>query len=280
MRVAVIGVGLIGGSIASAARERLGASVSGMDRDPAVLEVALRRGLIDRACQSLVDAVDGAQAAFVAVPVGGLSATVRATLEVAGDDCVVSDVGSTKRAVTEAFGADARFVGGHPLAGTELSGPEHARADLFAGATWYLTPAADSLSSELFGRLRALIEGMGARVEAIDAEDHDRLVASISHLPHVLANALVCEARAAVLATGRGLSATGPSLRDATRVAGAPGAIWTDIYLQNADLLAAAIERAVASLEQFRGALEASDAERIAAFNEAAAAARRELFSS
>jgi prephenate dehydrogenase len=280
MRVAVIGVGLIGGSIACAARERLGASVSGMDRDPAVLEVALRRGLIDRACQSLGEAVDEAQAAFVAVPVGVLSATVRATLEVASDDCVVSDVGSTKRAVSEAFGADARFVGGHPLAGTELSGPEHARADLFAGATWYLTPAAGSSSSELFGRLRALIEGMGARVEAIDAEDHDRLVASISHLPHVLANALVCEARAAVLGTGHGPSVTGPSLRDATRVAGAPSAIWTDIYLQNADLLAAAIERAVASLEQFRGALEASDAERISAFNEAAAAARRELFSS
>jgi prephenate dehydrogenase len=278
MRVAVIGVGLIGGSIACAARERLGASVSGVDRDPAVLEVALLRGLIDRACQSVGEAVEDADVAFVAVPVGELLDTVRETLEVAADSCVVSDVGSTKRAVSDAFGGDARFVGGHPLAGTEFSGPEHARADLFAGATWYLTPSGGSASSETFDRLRALIEGMGARVQAIDPEDHDRLVASISHLPHVLANALVCEARAAVLAAGHG-TATGPSLRDATRVAGAPSAIWTDIYLQNADLLARAIERAIASLEQFRAALESRDAERISAFNEAAAAARRELFS-
>ncbi len=279
MRVAVIGVGLIGGSIAAAARERLGAVVSGVDRDPAALEVARDRGLVDRPCASVDDALAGAQVVFVAVPVGQLRATVAAALQAADRDCVVSDVGSTKRAVVEAFAGDPRFVGGHPLAGTEHSGPGHARADLFEAATWYLTPAGDATGVG-YERLREVIEGLGARVQKIAPEAHDRLVASISHLPHVLANALVSEALAARRAAGHTPAAMGPSFRDATRVAGAPSAIWTDIYLQNADLLASAIERAVASLEQFRDALATGDAKRVAAFNEDAAAARRELFSS
>ena len=272
MRVAVIGVGLIGGSIALAARERLGAFVSGVDRDTAALEEALRRGLIDRGCDGVADAVGDAEAAFVAVPVGALEAVIGAVLGVAPRDCVVTDVGSTKRFVAAAFD-DPRFVGGHPLAGTEHSGALHARAELFDGATWYLTPT-ERTSPESYERLRGLIARIGALPEAIDPQDHDRIVASISHLPHVLANALVSEAAAAA---GHVPHSTGPSLRDATRVAGAPSEIWTDIYLQNADLLALAIERTIARLEEFRDALAASDALRITALNEAAAAARREI---
>jgi prephenate dehydrogenase len=181
-------------------------------------------------------------------------------------------VGSTKRAVVAAFN-DPRFAGGHPLAGIERSGAGYARADLFEGATWYLTPT-QRTAPELYERLRGLIARIGARPEAIDPEDHDRLVATISHLPHVLANALVSEAAAAA----RHLPHfAGPSLRDAIRVAGAPSAIWTDIYLENGDLLALAIERTIAHLEEFRQALAASDAALITALNEAAAAARRDL---
>jgi prephenate dehydrogenase len=273
MRVAVIGVGLIGGSIAVAARERLGAFVSGVDLDMAALEVALARGLIDRGCGAVREAVQGAEAAFVAVPVGASVATVEVVLDAADAGCVVTDVGSTKRAVAEAFD-DPRFVGGHPLAGTERSGAGYARADLFEGATWYLTPT-ELTAPEFYQRLRGLIARIGARPEAIDPQDHDRLVATISHLPHVLANVLVSEAAAAAHHLPHFV---GPSLRDASRVAGAPSAIWTDIYLQNGDLLALAIERTVARLEEFRDALAASDASRITALNEAAAAARRDLF--
>ena len=278
MRIAVIGVGLIGGSIALAARERLGAFVAGFDRDSGALALAVERGLIDRACSSVGEALSGAQAAFVAVPVGALDASVGEVLEAAAPDCVVTDVGSTKRAVVGAFGADYRFVGGHPLAGTEHSGAAYARANLFEGATWHLSPTA-AVSPELCARLRDLIGRLGAAVETISAEEHDRLMASISHLPHVLANALVSEAAAAVRAARRPPPSRSPSLRDSTRVAGAPSAIWTDIYLQNRDLLGAALERTIASLQEFRGALAVGERARIAAFNDAAASARRELFS-
>src|SRR5207302_6463006 len=107
----------------------------------------------------------------------------------AASDCVVSDVGSTKRAVIDA-GADERFIGGHPLAGAETAGVAHARADLFDGATWYLTPARGSTAGVLYERLHRLLTAMGARPTAIDAETHDRLMACVSHLPHVLANLL------------------------------------------------------------------------------------------
>jgi prephenate dehydrogenase len=278
VRIAVIGVGLIGGSIALAARERLGAYVAGFDRDADALALAVERGLIDRACSSAGEALSGSQAAFVAVPVGALKKSVGDVLEAAAPDCVVTDVGSTKRAVVAAFGADPSFVGGHPLAGTEYSGAAYARADLFEGATWYLTPTA-AASPELCARLRDLIGRLGAAVEAISAEDHDRLMASVSHLPHVLANALVLEAAAAVRAARRPPPSRSPSLRDGTRVAGAPSAIWTDIYLQNRDLLGPALERTIASLTSLREALMAGERARVTAFNDAAASARRGLFS-
>ncbi len=139
MRIAVIGVGLIGGSIALAARERLGADVAGHDRDPAALNTALDRGAITSAHDSIAAAVAGASAAFIAVPLGAQRAVLCEALAAAPADCVVSDVGSTKREVVAASD-DQRFVGGHPLAGAETSGIAHARADLFDGATWYLTP--------------------------------------------------------------------------------------------------------------------------------------------
>ena len=276
MRVAVIGVGLIGGSIAVAARRRLGAFVSGVDRNPAALDLALSRGLVDRACETAAEALEEADAAFVAVPVGALPEAVGRVLAAAPAGCVVTDVGSTKRAIVAAHG-DARFVGGHPLAGTEHSGAAHADAALLDGATWYLTPTANT-SPELYERLRALLGRLGARPERIAPDDHDRLVASISHLPHVLANVLVSEAAATVQAAGHPLPAAGPSFRDATRVAGAPSAVWTDIFLANGDMLAAALEAAMALLEEFKQALVASDPSRIRALNEAAADARRSLF--
>src|SRR5204862_528439 len=130
--------------------------------------------------------------AFVAVPVGALAGAVGEALAVAGPECVVSDVGSTKRDIV-ATHEDPRFVGGHPLAGAETAGVEHARADLFEGATWYLTPTA-ATSGILYERLHRAIAEFGAGPAAIDAATHDRLLANVSHLPHVLANVLVSQA--------------------------------------------------------------------------------------
>lgn len=275
MRVAVIGVGLIGGSIALAARERLGSEVSGHDRSPRALETALSRGALDRACPTPAEAVAGAQAAFVAVPVGVLHEVIGEVLDAAPDDCVVTDVGSTKRTVVAAYD-DPRFVGGHPLAGAENAGAEHARADLFERATWYLTPRATS-SGVLYQRLHRLLAGLGAQPSAIDAEAHDRVLAAVSHLPHVLANVLVAQAAGTLAAGGERLAATGPSFRDATRVAGAPSAIWTDIYLSNRDALTAELDGAVTRLQQVRSWLAAGDGAALTSWNDAAASDRRRL---
>ncbi|TML30934.1 MAG: prephenate dehydrogenase/arogenate dehydrogenase family protein, partial [Actinobacteria bacterium] len=192
MVVAVLGVGLIGGSIGLAARERAGAGVTGWDPAPGVLDAARERGAIEVPAKSLAGAVHDADLVFVAAPVGALPETVDAALAVAGPECVVSDVGSTKREIV-AGRDDPRFVGGHPLAGAETSGVDHARADLFAGATWYLTPT-ERTSGILYERLHRFVAGLGAQPTAIDPAVHDRLMASVSHLPHVVANVLVSQA--------------------------------------------------------------------------------------
>ena len=275
MRIALVGVGLIGGSIGLAARERLGASVAGYDSSADALENASERGAVDRVCADIGEAVAGAEAVFVAVPVGALRTAVEAVLAAAPATCVISDVGSTKRSIVAALD-DPRFVGGHPLAGAETSGVRHARADLFEGATWYLTPT-PTTSGILYERLHRLLHSLGARPVAIEPEIHDTILATVSHLPHVLANVLVAQAAQTLAAGGERLPATGPSFRDATRVAGASSAIWTDIYLSNRDALAAGIDDTIARLHIVRDALDAADAASITDWNDGAADDRRRL---
>jgi prephenate dehydrogenase len=272
-RLAVVGVGLIGGSIGMAARERLGAHVRGYD--PRDLAAAVELGAVTEACGSLAEAVDGADFVFVAVPVCALPAVVAEVLAVAGEDCVVSDVGSTKRSVVAAVD-DPRFVGGHPLAGAETAGVEHARADLFDGATWYLTPTART-GGMLYERLYRFLVELGARPAALDAETHDALLATVSHLPHVLANVLVARAARVLSEEGERLPATGPSFRDATRVAGANTEIWRDIYLANADALVDAIDDTVRRLTEVREALAAGDGVAVGAWNDGARSERQRL---
>ena len=276
MRIAVLGVGLIGGSIGLAARKRAGASVCGYDPDPDVRARALALGAIDEQADDIASAVTGAQVVFIAAPVGELLSAVKQALASACTDCVVTDVGSTKRVLADAT-ADERFVGGHPLAGAETAGVEHAREDLFDGATWYLTPAKGSTAGVLYERLHRLLSRFGARPEAIDAETHDRLMAAVSHLPHVLANLLVAETAALLGEESQRLPAVGPSFRDATRVAGANTAIWTDIYMSNRDALITAIDGLAAGLQEVRGWLAAGDAGAVSAWNERSRAERASL---
>jgi prephenate dehydrogenase len=282
LRIALVGVGLIGGSIGLAARERLGSSVTGYDSNPDALAVARERGAIDRPASSIAEAVADAEAVFVAVPVGALADAIASVLSHVPEGCVVTDVGSTKRSIVGALaggGRESQFVGGHPLAGAETSGVRHARADLFEEATWYLTPT-PSTSGILYERLHRLLRALGSRPVAIDAETHDTILATVSHLPHVLANVLVALA-AQTLKSGphppQRLPATGPSFRDATRVAGAPSAIWTDIYISNRDALATGIDETIARLADVRDALASADRDRIADWNNGAAEDRRRL---
>src|SRR3954466_1548508 len=274
MRIAVLGVGLSGGSIGLAARERANAEVIGWGPRPQTLATAVDRGAIDRTAATVEEAVDDADAVFACAPVELLPQLIEQALAAAGPDTVVTDAGSTKRPLVDAI-QDERFVGGHPIAGSETAGVQNARADLFDGAAWYLTPRPDT-SGILFERLHRLIVSFGARPSAIDAETHDRLLAAVSHLPHVLANVLVNQA-AAEVTVGEPVPRTGPSFRDMTRVAGANSDIWTGIYMTNRDAIAdqidGVVERLAAVAESLRDANEGA----LRSWNDAAREDRRRL---
>ncbi|MEJ7797274.1 MAG: prephenate dehydrogenase/arogenate dehydrogenase family protein [Solirubrobacteraceae bacterium] len=253
MRVALLGVGLIGGSIGLAARRRLGAHVSGWNRSPATLQIALDNGAIDEAITSL-DELGDVDVAIACVSVDALPDAVRGLCERL-PGAVVSDVGSTKQALVDAVDRE-HFIGGHPLAGAETTGVAHAREDLFEGATWYLTPC-ERTPGVLYERLARFVAGLGAVPTAIDPTDHDRLMAAVSHLPHVVANLLVAQAASAL--GGETLPATGPSFRDATRVAGANPALWEQIYRANRRALGAQIDDLVRRLGEVRELLQDGD---------------------
>jgi prephenate dehydrogenase len=276
VKLAILGVGLIGGSIGLAARERAGAEVCGYDPDEEVRARALELGALDSSAADVPSAVQGADVVFAAAPVAALARTVALALESAAPNCVISDVGSTKRFLAEAA-RDERFIGGHPLAGAETAGVEHAREDLFEGATWYLTPATGSTSGLLYERLYNVLRSFGARPVAVDAATHDSLMACVSHLPHVLANLLVAQTAGLLGQPGERVPAVGPSFRDATRVAGANSAIWTDIYMSNRDALVAGIDELGARLQEVRAWLSIGDEHAVTAWNERARGAREML---
>lgn len=271
MRLAVAGTGLIGASVALAAKERLDATVVGWDPDPAALAAAAERGAVEPV-GSLAEAAEGADVVVVGAPVGVLPTAVELALEAAGPEALVTDVGSVKRGVVNA-NQDPRFIAGHPLAGGHAGGAAHARADLFVGAVWYLTPSETSAGVQLEQAFR-FVDGLGAKPRVLPAAVHDRILATVSHLPHVLANVLVAEAAAALSEEGEPLPASGPSFRDATRVAGAPSSIWTDIYLANSDAIIERLRNAEGRLAAVRALLESGDAAAVTDWNDRAAAER------
>jgi prephenate dehydrogenase len=255
MRIAVLGVGLIGGSIGLAAHEYVeDAEVVGYGRDPQRLRVALERGAIGRVAGSVAEAVDGADLCFACAPVGALPGLVREALAAAAPGCAVTDVGSTKEQLLAAVD-DSRFIGGHPIAGAETAGVEHARPDLFRGAVWYLCPLRHS-EGLLYERVHRFVVDVGARPVAVDPIEHDRAVAVFSHLPHVLANVLAAQAAA----HGETLH-VGPSFRDMTRVAGANTEMWADIYRANRAALLEEIITFRESLELVEQAIAAGEVE-------------------
>jgi prephenate dehydrogenase len=275
-KVAVLGVGLIGGSIGLAARRRLDAEVAGFDPDPGTLERALADGVISVAATSVAAACEGAEAVFCAAPVAGLPALAREALVASGPDTVVTDVGSTKREIVAALGEDERFIGGHPLAGAETAGVGNARAELFEGARWFLTPTARA-SGLLYDRLQRTVAGLGARPQAIDPAAHDRLMATVSHLPHVVANVLAAEAAVELSRDSERMPEVGPSFRDTTRVAGANPAIWADIFASNSEAVAAAVESVARRLEEAAKLIRGGDREAVGAWHAAAGEDRRRL---
>jgi prephenate dehydrogenase len=274
--LAIVGTGLIGASVGLAAKRAGVERVRAWDPDRASLELAAERGAVDEPAATVEDALAGAELAIVAAPVAALPAQVATVLREAAEDCTVTDVGSTKGSVCAAAGGDPRFVGGHPVCGSESRGPGHASGELFEGATWFLTPVA-STEPERYRLVHAFVGSLGALPVAVDPEAHDRLVALTSHLPHALANLLLNQAGTTRVEGHDPLAAAGGSLRDMTRVAGANPRIWVDIFLDNADALAAGLAEHRRRVEQLEQALRAGDAGFLARWIGEAAANRRRL---
>jgi prephenate dehydrogenase len=275
-RLAIVGTGLMGASIGLAAKRAGVERVTGFDADPEALAVAAERGAVDEAAGSLAEAVRGAELAVCAVPVAHLAHGVEEVLAASGDGCTVTDVGSTKGAVVAAAAGEPRFIGGHPVCGSEARGPANASAELFQGATWFLTPVA-ATEPERYRTLHGFVASLGAQPVAVDPGAHDRLVALTSHLPHALANVLLNQAGGTRIDGHEPLAGAGGSLRDMTRVAGANPRIWVDIFLDNAEALSAALAEHRRRIEQLEAALAAGDAGFLARWIAEAAGNRRRM---
>ena len=279
-RLAVIGVGLIGGSLARALKQAGAvAHVTGIGRDAAHLERARALGVVDEATTSLAEGVARADVVAVCVPMGAYDAVFRALAEAASETAVITDAGSTKRHALVAArrhldaGRLARFVPAHPIAGGERSGVEASRADLFAGHWCVLTPTGQTAEDAT-----ALVETMwratGARVTTMDAGDHDAFLAAVSHLPHLAAYALVNAVRKQGDEAHDPFRFAAGGFRDFTRIASSSPVMWRDIALANRDALLAQLAAYRDELESLNAALEAGDGEALLAAFSAAKQAR------
>jgi prephenate dehydrogenase len=274
-RLAIVGTGLIGASVGLAAKRAGIERVTGYDADGEALAVAAERGAVDEDAASAVAAVEDAELAIVATPVARLADDVATALR-AGDTATVTDVGSTKRRLSAEVADRARYIGGHPVCGSEARGPDHASAELFEGATWFLTPLTET-EPERYRQLHGFVASLGAVPVAIDPDAHDRLLALTSHLPHALANIVLNHAGSLRVHGHEPLAAAGGSLRDMTRVAGANPRIWIDIFLDNAEELRSALGEHRRRVEELERALESRDAGWLARWIGEAAGNRRTL---
>jgi prephenate dehydrogenase len=276
VKLAIVGTGLIGASVGLAAKRAGATEVAGYDPDPEALALAAERGAIDHPAGSLVEAVEDAALAVVATPVATLTEEVAAVLEASGDGCTVTDVGSTKGALCAAVPDRVRFIGGHPVCGSEARGPGHGSAELFEGATWFLTPVAET-EPERYALLHGFVVSLGAVPVAVDPTAHDRLLAITSHMPHALANLILNQAGAVRVDGHEPLATAGGSLRDMTRVAGANPRIWVDIFLENAEAIRASLSEHRRRVGELERALESGDPGWLARWIGEAAGNRRRL---
>jgi prephenate dehydrogenase len=260
-RLAVVGVGLLGGSVAKAARARgIAREVIGIGRDLGRLQAAVDDGALDRATTDLADGLREADFVLLAAPVRAIEDLLARMWDVAAADVLVTDVGSSKTAIVRTADALARrrplaFVGSHPMAGSEKSGYGVARVDLFQGALVVVTPS-ETTDARAVKTVTAFWEHLGARVTALDPETHDRAVAAISHLPHLVACALV---DAVVRDAPGALPIAARGFRDTTRIAAGDPRMWQEIFLANAAPLADVLGAFRRALDELQALIETGD---------------------
>lgn len=253
--IGIVGLGLIGGSIALAVHDLWpSALVVGVDRHD-VIESAIRRHAVDVGAPEL-DVLGQADLIILAAPVRQNLALVRQLADAVPGEAVVTDVGSTKRDIVEAASelpARLTFVGGHPLGGAAFGGIDHARPDLFRGRPWLLTPS-QGTARDAVEKLTTFVAALGATPNVMTAAEHDRVLAFLSHLPQLTASALMSVVGEAVGAEG--LALAGRGLVDTTRLASSPANIWTDIAASNADQIRPALDALIDVLTTLRSDLD------------------------
>jgi prephenate dehydrogenase len=265
----VVGTGLIGGSIALGLRQR-GWHVTGTDADEARQATALEIGALDEVGED-----HEAEIVFVATPAAAVEQVARKWLERTGPSSVVTDVAGVKTSVVHAVDHP-RFVGGHPMAGSEQVGTEGADGALFVGATWVLTPTA-STDPAAFERVRAVVAELGAEVLALAPGQHDALVAVVSHVPHLVAAGLMALAERVAERHGALMRMAAGGFRDMTRVAAGDPAIWPDICAENAPAIVATLDALLSDLAMLRDRVAEGNRRAISELLERAARARRAL---
>ena len=278
LEVAVLGTGLIGGSL-GLALTRGGLHVTGYDTSADRLARAVELGAVSEGTASPEAAVHGADVVFVAVPVGRVAELAVTALD--ASNAIVSDVGSVKApvvAAVEAARPDAasRFIGGHPMAGSEQEGVDGADADLFMGSTWVLTPTQHT-STEAFTTLRNLLFGLGAEVVAVTPEHHDQLVAVVSHVPQLAASTLMDVATSLGQQHRTLLRLAAGGFRDMTRIASGHPGIWPDIFTSNREAVLGALDAYLGALGAVRDLVAENDRDGILVMLERARAGRRSL---
>jgi len=260
-RLSLVGLGLLGGSVAKAARaEGIADEIVAVGRDRERLEPALRDGVVDRISTRLEEGVAGSDFCLLATPVVTLTALLPVVWQALPADAVLTDVGSTKAAIVETAEALGRtrplaFVGSHPMAGSEQAGYRVSRPDLFRGATVILTPT-ERTDSHAVKRVGAFWEALGGRLVTLDPVTHDRATAAISHLPHLVADALV---DAVVRMDPRFFEIAGRGFKDTTRIAASEARVWREIFQDNRAGLAEALAAFRAALDGLERLLAAGD---------------------
>ncbi len=267
-RVALIGLGLIAGSMAHAMRrDGLAGEITGYARSEETRKVAAEIGLVDRVCDSAAEAVKGADLVVLCVPVGAMGAVAAEIAPHLDKGATVSDVGSVKRAVIEAVGPHipdgVHFIPAHPLAGTEKSGPRSGFAELFDNR-WCLIVPVEGTEEAAIARLRRFWEAMGANVDEMEAEHHDLVLAVTSHAPHLIAYTMVGVADDLQRVTQKevvNFSATG--FRDFTRIAASDPTMWRDVFLNNKDATLEILGRFTEELFALQRAIRTGDGDHL-----------------
>ncbi|MHB1502984.1 MAG: prephenate dehydrogenase/arogenate dehydrogenase family protein [Acidimicrobiales bacterium] len=270
-RAAIVGTGLIGGSIGMALRAQ-GWHVSGRDVDSKSAARALELGALDT-----LGGDPSAEVTFVATPVGQIVGEVRAVLAQRGlrSDAVVTDVGSVKLPVISEI-ADPRFIGGHPMAGSEQLGVDGSDPSLFVGATWVLTPGA-ATAPDTYALLQSVVTSLGAEAVALHAAEHDSLVAVVSHVPHLTAATLMNLATASAEHQGSLMRLAAGGFRDMTRVAAGHPGIWPDICTENSVAIVSTLDSLVENLRSMRDLVARGNRQGLLDALQSAAEARRAL---